>query len=123
MVQGGPLTGPQFDNPPVLRVMQRFFARAGVTARFSVAAGADERNAERDQPIAQLGWFTRGEDEADIGKHEAKGANQLHQLTVAQVGERLKFPGARAQPGQGDRQLGFPAIAQQIASTLQSPKP
>ena len=69
--------------------------------RFGVAAGADERDAEWDQAIAQLRRFPRGEDEADIGEHEPKGADQLHELAVAQVGERLKLAGAGPEPGLG----------------------
>src|SRR5439155_12049287 len=55
-----PLAGAQFDDSPALRVMQLFLARAGVTARLGMAAGAQQRDAERNQSIAKLGRFARG---------------------------------------------------------------
>ena len=106
--------GSELDDVSAFGVMNFFLARAGVAAGFGVAAGADHGDAERDQPIAQLGWFARGEDEANIGEHQAKRADELHEIAIGHVGERLKFSRAWAQARQGNGHVRFPAIAQKI---------
>ena len=92
--------------------MDFFPARAGVTARLGVAARADERDAERDQPVAQPRRFARREHEAGVGEHQPERAHELHQFAVGHVRERLEFARARTQARQRDRDLRLPAMAQ-----------
>jgi hypothetical protein len=92
-----------------------------------VAAGAHECNAEGNKTVAETRGFAGGKDEADVGKHDAKGANELDELSVCHVSERLKFTGARAESRNGDGELSFPASAKEIigvggdAEGLESP--
>ena len=79
-----------------------------------MAAGAGQRDAEREETIAQLGRFARREHEADIRQQEPKRRDELHQLTVGHGGQRLKFAGARTQPWEGDGHLRLPAMPQEV---------
>jgi hypothetical protein len=90
------------------------FARAGVAAGFSVAAGAHEGDAQGNEAVAEAGGFAGGKDKAGVGKHDAKGANELHEFAVAHVREWLKFACAGTKPGKRDGDLGFPADAQEV---------
>lgn len=111
---GGPFAGAEFDDAAALGMMEFLFARAGVTAGFGMAAGADESDTKRNETIAQASGFAGGEDKADIRKHDAKGANQLDEFAVGDVGQGLKFPGAGTEPGKGNRQLSFPTVAKEV---------
>jgi len=111
-----PFAGAEFDDPATFGVMEFLFARAGVAARFSVAAGAQEGDAEGNETVAKAGGFAGGKDEANIGKHDAKSANELDQVAVGHVSERLKFAGAGTKPRKGNGELSFPAVAQQVIS-------
>ena len=95
----GPFASAKFDDATALSMMKFLFACAGVAPGFGMAAGAHQCNAKRDQAIAEASRFAGGEDEADIRKHDAKGADQLDELAVCDVCERLKFAGAGAKPG------------------------
>ena len=79
-----------------------------------MAAGAHESNAERNQSVAQFSRFPCREDETNIWKHDAQSGYQLHQLTIAKLTDGLELARTGAQARQGNRQLGFPTIAQQI---------
>src|SRR6266536_2901814 len=113
-IPGRPLAGAQLDNSSALGSVQVLLARPGVPARLGVASSAHQRDAEWNQPVAQLGRLARREHEADIGKHQAERAYQLHQVAVAHARERLEFAGAGPEARQRNRQLRFPACAQQI---------
>ena len=69
--------------------MEVVAARAGVAAGFGVAAGAHGRHAERDERVAQGRGFAGGEHEADLGKRDAQGAQELDQGAVVQRMARL----------------------------------
>src|SRR3989442_1163831 len=47
-----PFACAEFHDSSTHGLMQVFFARAGVAARFSVAAGAHQRDAERNEAVA-----------------------------------------------------------------------
>src|SRR5690242_15609070 len=97
---GGPFACAKFDDATAFRVMEFLFASAGVAAGFGVAPGAHEGDAKWNEAIAEAGGFARGKDEADVGKHDAKSANELDQVAVGHVGEGLKFTGARTESRQ-----------------------
>ena len=107
-----PFAGAQFDNASALGMMEFLLACSGVAAGFSVAAGAHQGNAKGNEAIAKAGGFACRKDESDIGKHDPKSANQLHEFAVGHMREGLKFAGARTESGKGDGQLSFPAFAQ-----------
>ena len=95
-VGGSPFAGAEFDDAAVLGLVEMLLARAGVAARLSVAAGADERDAQRQETVAQGGRLARREHQADIGKQQAEGAGELHQLAIGDVRQGLEF--SRAGP-------------------------
>ena len=107
-----PLAGADFQNPATFGMVQSFLPGSGITAGFSVAAGAHQGNAKGNEAIAKAGGFACRKDESDIGKHDPKSANQLHEFAVGHMREGLKFAGARTESGKGDGQLSFPAFAQ-----------
>ncbi len=111
---GGVGSGGCFEDAAALGEVEFIAAGAGVTAGFGMAAGAEEGNAEGDEAIAEAGRFAGGEDEADVREEEAESTDQLDELAVAEVGERLEFAGAGAESGQGDGQLSFPAGAEEV---------
>ena len=92
--------GRQLLDDAAFGMMDFFPARAGVTARLGAGARAHHRDAERQQPVAQLRRFAGRKHDADIGKHQAQGANELGEFAVAQVRERLELARARTQPRQ-----------------------
>ena len=94
--------------------MQFFLARAGVAARFGVAARAHHRHAQRHQSVAQLRRFARREHDADVREHDAQRADELRQFAVADVRERLEFTGAGTQPHRGNGQRRLPTVPQQV---------
>src|SRR5205814_8141697 len=53
-------------------------------------------------------------DEANVGKHDAKSANELDKVAVGHVRKGLKFACAGAKPGKRDGDLSFPAGAQEV---------
>jgi hypothetical protein len=79
-----------------------------------VAAGAHEGDAKWNEAVAEAGGFARGKDEADVGKHDAKSANELDEVAVGHVRDGLKFAGARTETWKGDGDLSFPAVAQEV---------
>ena len=91
-----------------------FAAGAGVAAGFGVAAGADVRDAEGEEAVAKAGGFAGGEDEADVGKTNSKGADELGEFAVGELGEGLEFAGVRAEAREGNGDLSFPTMAQEI---------
>lgn len=111
---GSPFAGAEFDDAAAFGVMKFLFAGAGVTAGLGVAAGAHKGDAQGNEAVAKAGGFAGGKDEADIRKHDTKGANQLDQFAIGHVSERLKFAGARTKPRKGDGDLSFPAIAKEV---------
>ena len=106
--------GGEFHDAPAFRAMDFFLARAGVAARLGVAAGADERDAQRDESVAQRRGFAGREHQSGVGQEEAERADQLHQLAITEMRERLEFTRAGAQARQRDGELRLPALAQQI---------
>jgi hypothetical protein len=94
--------------------MEFLFASAGIAAGFSMAASAHEGDAEGNEAVTQACGFASGKDETDIGKHDAKSANELDQVAIGHVSERLKFASARAEPWKGDSDLSFPAVAKEV---------
>jgi hypothetical protein len=111
---GGPFAGAEFDDAAAFGVMEFLFASAGVAAGLGMAARAHEGDAEGNEAVAQACGFAGGKDEADVGKHDAKGANELDEFAVGDMCERLKFAGAGTEPGKGDGELTFPAVAQEV---------
>src|SRR6185436_17639181 len=93
--------------------MNVLLAGAGVTARFRVAARADEGNAQRDESIAQSGWLARGQDQAGIGEKQAKRAHEPNQFPILDRGQGFEFAGTWAKTRQRNGQLRLPAMAQQ----------
>ena len=94
--------------------MKVVLASAGITPRFSMAPGADERYAQRHEPIAQFRRFACREHQPNIGEHQAKRADDLDQFAIGHVGERLKFASARPQAGERNCKLRLPAFPQQV---------
>ncbi len=78
-----------------------------------MTAGTGVGDAEREQTVAQPCRLPRREHQPDIGKKQAERGHQLHQVAVAKLSPRLEFAGTWAQARQGDREHGFPAMAQQ----------
>lgn len=78
-------------------LMKLVAAGPGIAARFGVAAGTHQRDAQRNQAVPEPGWLACGEDQPDIGKHEAECADQLRQIAIGHSGQRLKFAGAWTQ--------------------------
>ena len=111
---GGPFAGAEFDDVSALGVMKLLFACTGVAAGFSMAAGAHEGDTEGNQAVAEASAFAGGKDEADVGKHDAKGANKLDKVAIGHVGERLKFTGAWTKSRKGDGELSLPTVTKQI---------
>jgi len=109
-----PFAGAKLDDAASFGMVQFFFARAGVAAGLGMATGADQSDAEGYQSVAELRRFARREDEADVGKHEPQGTKELNEVTIGHVGQRFELARARAEPREGNRELGFPAFAQEI---------
>ena len=72
------------------------FAGPGVATGFSMAAGAQHRDPEWNQAVAQFRRFPRREHEAYVWEHQPKRTDKLHQFALADLRERLEF--ARARP-------------------------
>src|SRR3954465_6784840 len=94
--------------------MDLFLAGARVAARFGMAAGPPEGNAEGDEDVSQFSRFPSGQDNSNVGQKEPQRADELEKVSIAHGGQRLKLAGARPQPGKRNGELGLPTIAQQI---------
>src|SRR5881394_4495064 len=94
--------------------MDLFLAGARVAARFGMAAGAHEGNAEGDEDVSQFSRFPSGQDNSNVGQKEPQRADELEKVSIAHGGQRLKLAGARAQPGKRNGELGLPTIAQYL---------
>ena len=54
-----------------------------------------ESDPQREEAVAESRRFTRGENKANIRKANSKSADELRQFAVAELRQRLKFPGMR----------------------------
>ena len=98
--------------------MSLFFTSAGVTAGFGMAAGTDVSDAERKEAIAKSSGFARGKHKADVGECEAQSANELHQLAIGDLRERLELACVRAKARERKGDLGFPAVPQEMLAMI-----
>src|SRR5438094_863953 len=64
----GPFARAQVNDPSPLGAVNVLLSGSGVAARFRMAAGAHQGDAERNQTVAQSCRLARGQNEADIGE-------------------------------------------------------
>ena len=94
--------------------MQVVASFAGIAAGFGMAAGAHCGDAEWQNRIAQPRRLPGAEDDADVRKRDAQGADQLDKLRVAQFHARLKAAGARPNARKTHGELRLPALLQEV---------
>src|SRR4051812_49559928 len=94
--------------------MKIFPPSAGVTAGFSVAPGADMRNSERHQTVAQPRRFAGRKRQPNIRETNAERADQLREFAIGQLCQRLKLARVWSQPRKRNGDLRLPTLPQQI---------
>lgn len=87
---------------------------AGVAAGFGVASGAHGGDAEREEGVAEGGWFAGTEDDAGVWEADAEGADELDEGTVVEPVLGFEVAGGRAEAREGDRAGGFPALGFEV---------
>jgi hypothetical protein len=76
-------------------------ALASIAAGLRVAPGAHHRDPERKESVAEFAGLPCAEDNPDLRKAEAQGADELHELAISQMETRLKLARTRDEAAAG----------------------
>ena len=102
----------------LLGAVQVVAASPGVATGVGGAAGGHVGGSESHHIVTEFGGLAGGNHNAGGGEAKSGRRDQLHELTVAEVaigvGSVLVVAGVGSHAGEGDRELGFPAMLVQV---------
>lgn len=108
----------EFDAAALESEVEVVAARAGVAAGVGFRAGRDVGDPEREKGVAQAGGFAGGENDADGGKAEPEGGDELDEGAIGKgkgfVGSVLIVSGVGLHAGESDGEGGFPAMFEKV---------
>ena len=106
------------DTAAFLGAVQVVTACSSVAAGVGGAAGGHVGRSQSHHIVAEGGRLAGGDHDAGGGEAKSGRGDELHQLAVAEVaigvGSILIVAGVGSHAGEGDRELGFPAMLVQI---------